>query len=117
MTNSEDDEDGGSDLLPGLHKNGDIDWPFTFPLRRSIEAMGETYTALTLQEPLGDLAIKHRLLTVGLTDENMIPILSALTAAPNAQAGIPEASLKKMALADLMRITTILERFFRQAVG
>lgn len=94
-------------LPDGVHENGDIDWPFIFPLRKNVIAH-EEFSALTLSEPTANHVVKHGLLTRGLHDDNLIPLLCDLTS-------IPEASLLKMAGADLYKIMTILARFFAEA--
>lgn len=94
--------------LVGIHENGDIDWPLIFPLRKTVKAMEEEYSALTINEPTANHVVKHGLLTRGLNDDNFAPLLKDLT-------DIPEASLLKMAAADFCKLSSILNRFFVQA--
>lgn len=98
-----------SKTIPGVHEDGDIDWPLAFPLKRPIKAFDDEYSALTIQEPNGTHAVKYSLFTRGLSDDTVAPLIADLTS-------IPEASILKMAASDLMKITAILARFFVQAV-
>lgn len=97
----------GRMLLPGETPDGDLEFPFKFPLRKPVKAFDEELSALTLQEPTADHGLKYSLFTQGLTDETAINLLCDLS-------GVPVASLKKMSLKDMTRIVTILSRFLVQ---
>ncbi|WP_407529436.1 phage tail assembly protein [Methylobacterium oryzisoli] len=99
---------GARPLLAGEKPDGDLEFPFRFPLRKAIRSFDEEKTEIVLEEPTADHAVKYGLLTRGLTDETAAALIADLTK-------VPEASIKRMALSDMIRLTTILSRFLSQA--
>ena len=95
-------------ILPGVHESGDIDWPFTFPLKKPIRAFDDEHSKITLAEPTAGQAVKHGLLMRGISEENAADLISDLSE-------IPAASVLKMTASDFMALTAILARFFRAA--
>ncbi|GJD58356.1 phage tail assembly protein [Methylobacterium dankookense] len=85
----------------------EIAWPSEFPLRKPIKAYGEEVTALKLAEPTGDHVLKH-----GVLEElNQSRILALITDL----ASVPESSVRAMDGRDLIKLSTIISRFFGQA--
>jgi hypothetical protein len=95
-------------LLPGQHEDGDLDFPFSFPLSKPIPAFGKDVTALELREPTGQDAVTYGLLSGGVYGETWISLLTELT-------GVPKESLLRMTAKDTMKVTRVLAGFFAQA--
>ncbi|MFY9293358.1 MAG: phage tail assembly protein [Methylorubrum rhodinum] len=87
----------------------DIDFPFEFRLSKPVSAHDEDLIVLTLREPLGEEVLKFGLLE-GLSAEQFFPLVARLAA-------VPELTLKKMAAKDILRLGTILNRFFSWAAS
>jgi hypothetical protein len=95
-------------LLPGQHEDGDLDFPFLFPLAKAIPAFDQELRGLEIREPTGQDAVKYGLLSGGVYGETWIELLTELTS-------VPKASLLKMTAKDTMKVTAVLARFFATA--
>lgn len=85
----------------------EIDWPLVYPLSKPITVGQETVQFLSLREPTGEEVLKYDLLE-GLSADQFIPLVSDLSATP-------PAALKKIGATDILRLATVLGRFFRWA--
>jgi hypothetical protein len=85
----------------------EIAWPLEHPLSKPISFGQETLQVLILREPTGEEVLKYGLLE-GLSAEQFFPLVSDLAATP-------PAVLKKIGAADLLRLGTVLHRFFAWA--
>ncbi len=102
--------------LPGVHENGDIDFPFEFPLSKAIQAPDDSLSVLVLYEPTAQDILDLGLLSGGLYGEQWLKAIHTLTGeGPNDAKRVPEGSLKRMAGKDLLRLTRVLSGFFAQA--
>lgn len=83
----------------------------TVPLRRPIEAHGETVTSITLREPLGgDIArIGMPVNVIGVGGHVDTAVVAAYIAELG---GIPPSSVAKLSAADFLALTTEVVDFF-----
>lgn len=85
----------------------EIDFPYEFPLSVAIQAHGEDTKVLVLREPTGEDVLKFGLLE-GLDQAQFAPLVCSL-------ATIPEGAFKKIPARDVLRLGTVLSRFFQWA--
>ena len=82
----------------------ELDFPYEFPLSKPVPAHGEDVQVLVLQEPTGEHVLKFGLLE-GLDASQFEPLVMAL-------AGVPSSTIKKIPARDVLRLGTVLSRFF-----
>lgn len=85
----------------------EIAWPLEFNLTKVVKAHDEETKVLVLREPTGDDVLKFGLLE-GLDAGQFFPLVSKL-------AQVPEGTLKTIPAADILRLGTVLNRFFAWA--
>lgn len=85
----------------------EIDFPYEFPLSVTVQAHGEDTKVLVLREPTGEDVLKFGLLE-GLDPSQFAPLVCSL-------ASIPEGTFKKLPGRDVLRLGTVLSRFFQWA--
>ncbi|MDH2313149.1 phage tail assembly protein [Methylobacterium brachiatum] len=85
----------------------EIEWPLEHSLSKPITVGQDTMQVFVLREPTGEDVVKFGLLE-GLSADQFFPLVSALTA-------LAPSVIKKAPASDIIRLGTILSRFFAWA--
>lgn len=94
-------------LLPGEHEDGDLDFPFEFPLGAELAIKGERSKVLILEEPSADLVLKHNLL-YGMSNDSAAAVIAEMS-------GATDVVVKQMKGKDFIKLVAVLSRFFAEA--
>jgi hypothetical protein len=84
----------------------EISWPLVHKLGRPVDLLGDTYSELTLREPLLEDAMA--VLDADFSNAAISDFIAKL-------AGLPPPAMKKLPAAEFMALRTRLTRFFAQA--
>ena len=82
----------------------EITWPLEFPLSKPVEAHGEQVQVLILREPTGKDVIDFGLLE-GFDADQFVPLVTRLAA-------VPTPTIARIPASDVLRLGTVLSRFF-----
>lgn len=82
-----------------------IDWPYTHQFSRSVEALGETETSITLREPTTADLLNHGVLDGMLNGESMVGLIATLS-------GWAPPKVKAIPGIETIRLSGKLSRFF-----
>lgn len=82
----------------------EITWPLEFPLSKAVEAHGEQVQVLVLREPTGADVLKFGLLE-GFDAAQFAPLVVKL-------ASVPLSTVEAIPAKDVLRLGTVLSRFF-----
>lgn len=85
-----------------------ITWPYTFPLSKPREVLGETYSSLTLREPTAAEFVKYGLFDDTINGDRLLDLVGVLS-------GLTPATIRALPGIDMLRLSKKLMQVFSEA--
>ncbi len=96
----------GADAAPTKDEDA---WPFEFPLKKPATALGETYSALSLREPVAADYLKHGVFDDNIDGAQLLDLIAQLS-------GLTPATVRALPGNDMLKLSKkLMQRFHRAA--